>query len=123
MAIWDFSREDTWRAMEQRAADDAAQAVNDYWPYRGEASPKMPQNLDKWARWLTLEFMNHTLGLPLWALQNAEASNGTYLTVRNAYYITCYRHLKLHVWHRIDQSGTLPRRTAPPHDQQQQEGA
>ena len=115
MTVWDFSTEEAWEAMENRAAWDAQTAVDDYWPWQQrEPSPGMPQDLDFWARQLTFRFLGDTFGLPLWALQHADAQEGTYKTVRNAYYRRCYAMLKWCVTQRVNQYGMLPRQTEPP---------
>lgn len=114
LMIWDFSKESTWAMMERRASDDALEAVLEFWPYeQDEASPDMPQDLDKWARALTMRFLGESMGLPVWALNN-DAANGVYLTVRNAYYRICQRKLEWHVCNRIMETHKLPRHTQPP---------
>lgn len=113
--IWDFSKEDTWRAMRYRANEDARAAVLSFWPHEvDEASPDMPQDLDRWARALTLDFLKESMGLPKWAREYPAVGEGVYLTVRNAYYDICRPQIEWWVCRRIMDTHKLPRATMPP---------
>ena len=114
MATWDFSTVSAWRAMEWRASTDARDAVLEYWPRnQHEANPDMPQDLDVWARQLTMQFLGESMGLPIWAI-GSKAAEGVWLTVRTAYYVICRPKLEWHVCDRIMSEHALPRMTTPP---------